>query len=340
MSVIKVKNLKKYYKVHQKEPGLKGSVKSLFKREYQSVKAVNDISFSIKEGELVGFIGPNGAGKTTTLKVLSGLLYPTAGDVSVLGFTPFDRKPAFQKQFSLIMGQKNQLWWDLPALDSFILNREIYEIDKKQFKKTLDDLTKMLDLKDILKIQVRKLSLGQRMKCELVAALLHSPKVLFLDEPTIGLDVVMQQKIREFLKEYNQKYQATIILTSHYMDDVKELCDRVIIIDKGTVFFDGLLDEIIKKYADRKILEVTFSKPIEKKDFKTIRAAKIKKFDPPRVTFSVKRKSANSVAAKLLESFPVADLNILESSIEDIIREVFTGRDLSWNEKILANYQD
>ena len=340
MSVIKVKNLKKYYKVHQKEPGLKGSVKSLFKREYQSVKAVNDISFSIKEGELVGFIGPNGAGKTTTLKVLSGLLYPTAGDVSVLGFTPFDRKPAFQKQFSLIMGQKNQLWWDLPALDSFILNREIYEIDKKQFKKTLDDLTKMLDLKDILKIQVRKLSLGQRMKCELVAALLHSPKVLFLDEPTIGLDVVMQQKIREFLKEYNQKYQATIILTSHYMDDVKELCDRVIIIDKGTVFFDGLLDEIIKKYADRKILEVTFSKPIEKKDFKTIRAAKIKKFDPPRVTFSVKRKSANSVAAKLLESFPVADLNILESSIEDISREVFTGRDLSWNEKILANYQD
>ena len=329
MSVIKVKNLKKYYKVHQKEPGLKGSVKSLFKREYQSVKAVNDISFSIKEGELVGFIGPNGAGKTTTLKVLSGLLYPTAGDVSVLGFPPFDRKPAFQKQFSLIMGQKNQLWWDLPALDSFILNREIYEIDKKQFKKTLDDLTKMLDLKDILKIQVRKLSLGQRMKCELVAALLHSPKVLFLDEPTIGLDVVMQQKIREFLKEYNQKYQATIILTSHYMDDVKELCDRVIIIDKGTVFFDGLLDEIIKKYADRKILEVTFSKPIEKKDFKTIRAAKIKKFDPPRVTFSVKRKSANSAAAKLLESFPVADLNILESSIEDIIREVFTGRDLS-----------
>ncbi|MBU1084763.1 MAG: ABC transporter ATP-binding protein [Candidatus Beckwithbacteria bacterium] len=329
MSLIEVKNLKKYYQVYQKEPGIKGSIKSLFHRKYENIKAVDNISFSIKEGELVGFIGPNGAGKTTTLKVLSGLLYPTEGAVSVLGYTPFDRKPEFQKQFSLVMGQKNQLWWDLPALDSFILNREIYEIDKDQFKKTLDDLTEMLDLKDILKIQVRKLSLGQRMKCELVAALLHSPKVLFLDEPTIGLDVVMQQKIREFLKAYNQKYKATIILTSHYMDDVKELCDRVIIIDKGKVFFDGLLDEIIKKYADRKILEVTFSKPVEKKDFSIIKAAKIKKFDPPQVIFSVKRKSANPVAAKLLEKFSVADLNITESSLKDIIREIFTGRDLS-----------
>ena len=329
MSVITVNHLKKYYQVYQKEPGIKGSVKSLFNRKYEDVKAVNDISFNIKEGELVGFIGPNGAGKTTTLKVLSGLLYPTSGEVSVLGHTPFDRKPEFQKQFSLVMGQKNQLWWDLPALDSFILNREIYEIDKTVFDKTLKDLVKMLDLKDIIKVQVRKLSLGQRMKCELVSALLHSPKVLFLDEPTIGLDVVMQHKIRQFLKEYNQKYNATIILTSHYMGDVKELCDRVIVIDKGKIFFDGLLDEIIKKYADRKILEVTFSKPVIKKDFSIIRAAKIKEFAPPKVVFSVKRKNANSVAAKLLEKFPVADLNILESSIEDIIREVFTGRDLS-----------
>lgn len=329
MSLITVNNLKKYYKVYQKEPGLKGSIKSLFNRKYENVKAVNDISFSIKEGELVGFIGPNGAGKTTTLKVLSGLLYPTDGQVSVLGHTPFDRKPEFQKQFSLVMGQKNQLWWDLPALDSFILNREIYEVDKTKFDKTLKDLVNMLDLKDVIKIQVRKLSLGQRMKCELIAALLHSPKVLFLDEPTIGLDVVMQKKIRDFIKSYNQKYNATIILTSHYMGDVKELCDRVIIIDKGKIFFDGRLDEIIKKYADRKILEVVFSKPVVKKNFSIIRAAKIKKFDPPKVVFSVKRKNANSVAAKLLEKFPVADLNILESSIEDIIREVFTGRDLS-----------
>lgn len=329
MSVISVSNLKKYYRVYQKEPGLAGSVKSLFHRKYEDVKAVNDISFSINEGELVGFIGPNGAGKTTTLKVLSGLLYPTAGEAKVLGFTPFDRKPAFQKQFSLVMGQKNQLWWDLPALDSFLLNKEIYEIPEPQFESTLKQLVDMLDLKEFLKIQVRKLSLGQRMKCELAASLLHSPKVLFLDEPTIGLDVVMQKKIRDFLKDYNQKFQATIILTSHYMDDVKELCRRVIIIDKGQIFFDGRLDQIIKKYADHKTLEVVFEGPIEKKDFKVIPDAKISDYSPPRVVFAVKRQLTNQIAAKLLTKFHVADLNITESSIEDIIREVFTGRDLS-----------
>ena len=329
MPVIEVSNLKKYYRVFQKEPGLAGSIKSLFNRKYEDVKAVDDVSFSIDAGELVGFIGPNGAGKTTTLKVLSGLLYPTAGQVSVLGYTPFDRKPEFQKQFSLVMGQKNQLWWDLPALDSFILNKEIYEVPQAQFDHTLDELVSMLDLKKVIKVQVRKLSLGQRMKCELVAALLHQPKVLFLDEPTIGLDVVMQQKIREFIKGYNQKYLATIILTSHYMDDVKELCDRVIIIDKGKVFFDGKLNEIIKKYADRKTLEVVFDKSMEKKSFATIRAAKIKTFTPKRTVFTVKRDKVNQIAAELLKSFPVVDLNITESSIEDIIREVFTGRDFS-----------
>lgn len=329
MPAIEVNNLKKYYQVFQKEPGLTGSLKSLFHRKYEDVKAVNDVSFSIGEGELVGFIGPNGAGKTTTLKVLSGLLYPTSGQVSVLGYTPFDRKPQFQKQFSLVMGQKNQLWWDLPALDSFILNKEIYEIPQVKFDRTLDDLVTLLDLKKVIKVQVRKLSLGQRMKCELVAALLHQPKVLFLDEPTIGLDVVMQQKIREFIKTYNQKYQATIILTSHYMDDVKELCDRVIIIDKGKIFFDGKLSEIIKKFADRKTLEVVFDKPMSKSDFSSIRAAKIKTFKPTRTVFTVKRDKVNAIAAELLKSFPVVDLNITESSIEDIIREVFTGRDLS-----------
>ncbi|MBU2052059.1 ABC transporter ATP-binding protein [Patescibacteria group bacterium] len=329
MPVIEVTNLKKYYRVWQKEPGLSGSIKSLFNRKYEDVKAVDDISFTINEGELVGFIGPNGAGKTTTLKVLSGLLYPTAGQVSVLGYTPFDRKPQFQKQFSLVMGQKNQLWWDLPALDSFILNKEIYEVPQAQFDHTLEELVTMLDLTKVIKVQVRKLSLGQRMKCELVAALLHQPKVLFLDEPTIGLDVVMQQKIREFIKSYNRKYQATIILTSHYMDDVKELCDRVVIIDKGKIFFDGKLSEIIKKYADRKTLEVVFDRPMEKRDFSNIREAKIKTFTPKRTVFTVKREKVNMIAAELLKSFPVVDLNITESSIEDIIREVFTGRDLS-----------
>src|SRR3989344_2035982 len=211
MSAISVNHLKKYYQVHQKEPGLAGSVRSLFHRKYYDVKAVDDVSFTIEEGELVGFIGPNGAGKTNTLKVLSGLLYPTSGEVTALGYTPWDRKAAYQKQFSLVMGQKNQLWWDLPAIESFILNKEIYEVPDDQYKKTLDELVDLLDVKDFLKIQVRKLSLGQRMKMELIAALIHSPKILFLDEPTIGLDVVMQKKMRDFIKEYNQRFNSTII---------------------------------------------------------------------------------------------------------------------------------
>src|SRR3989339_1007785 len=290
MPVISVKNLQKHYQVHQKEPGLMGSIKSLWHREYETVKAVDDISFEIEQGELIGFIGPNGAGKTTTLKVLSGLLYPTSGEVSVLGYTPYERKPAFQKQFSLVMGQKNQLWWDLPAIESFILNKEIYEVPDDKYKKTLDELVDLLEVKDILKIQVRKLSLGQRMKMELIAALIHSPRILFLDEPTIGLDVVMQKKMRDFIKEYNQRFNSTIILTSHYMDDVKELCKRVIIIDKGKILFDGALDEIIKKFANHKLITAIFSKPVDQKDLKTIGI--VKEFDFPKAVISVKRASA------------------------------------------------
>jgi ABC-2 type transport system ATP-binding protein len=324
--IISVSKLKKYYKVHQKEPGLSGSLKSLFNRKYYDVKAVDGVSFEINEGELIGFIGPNGAGKTTTLKVLSGLLYPTSGVVSVLGFTPWERKSAFQKEFSLVMGQKNQLWWDLPAIESFILNKEIYEVPTDQYKKTLDELVDLLEVKDFLKVQVRKLSLGQRMKMELIAALIHSPKILFLDEPTIGLDVVMQKKMRDFIKEYNKRYNATVILTSHYMDDVKELCQRVIVIDKGKILFDGALDEIIKKFAKHKLLTVVFSKKIEEGDLKRI--GQVKEFDFPKAVISVKRASASLAAAELLQKFPIADINIEEPQIEDIIREVFTGKDL------------
>jgi ABC-2 type transport system ATP-binding protein len=327
MAAVTVNRLAKYYQVFEKEPGLRGSVKSLFKREYRKVKAVDGISFQIEEGELIGFIGPNGAGKTTTLKCLSGLLYPTDGQVEVLGFTPWDRKHEFLKQISLVMGQKNQLWWDLPAMESFILNKEIYEIDDKMFKKTLNALVELLDVKDVLNIQVRRLSLGQRMKCELIAALLHRPKVLFLDEPTIGLDVVMQKKIREFIKTYNQEFNSTIILTSHYMGDVKELCKRVIIIDKGNIIFDGLLSEITKKYANHKFLRVVFGKEVEKQALRKI--ARIKEFDYPQATLVVERAKVSKAAAKLLEEFPVADLNIEEPGIEDIIREVFTGKDVA-----------
>lgn len=327
MNVIVASHLFKYYKVHQKEPGLSGSLKSLFKRKYETVKAVDDVNFQIGEGELVGFIGPNGAGKTTTLKCLSGLLYPDRGFVSVLNYNPWERKTPFLKQISFVMGQKSQLWWDLPPMETFLLNREIYEVPKPQFSQTLDELVELLDVGDVLKVQSRKLSLGQRMKCELIAALLHRPKVLFLDEPTIGLDVVMQKKIRDFIKVYNKRFQSTVILTSHYMGDVKELAQRVIIIDKGKIVFDGRLEEITKKYTDHKIITVIFSKRVERSDLKGV--GKIKKFNSHRASLMVGKDKISIAASYLLKSFPVEDLNIEEPPIEDIIRELFTGKDYS-----------
>lgn len=322
MSVISVKNLKKYYSVYQKEPGFWGSIKSLFSRKYSQVKAVDNISFKIDEGELVGFIGPNGAGKTTTLKVLSGLLYPTSGAVSVLGFEPFKRQPELQKQFTLIMGQKNQLWWDLPAWESFILNKEIYEVSDDQFKKVVFKLSQMLEIDDVLKIQVRKLSLGQRMKCELVASLIHSPKVLFLDEPTIGLDVLAQKKMRDFIKEYNQKFKSTIILTSHYMGDVKELCKRVVIINEGKILYDGLLEKIIEKFATHKVIKVDFDGGVDRKRLESI--GRIREFDILHAVLTVPYNEAAKKASQLLTKFKVADLTVEDPPIEDIIRQVFS----------------
>jgi ABC-2 type transport system ATP-binding protein len=327
MSSIIVDSLRKWYRVLQKEPGLYGGIKSLFSRKYKDIQAVMDVSFEIEEGELVGFIGPNGAGKTTTLKCLSGLLYPTEGRISVLGYTPFERKNDFLKQVTLVMGQKNQLWWDLPAMETFLLNKEIYEIRDDLFKITLNKLIELLEMKNLVNIPVRRLSLGERMKAELIAALLHEPKVIFLDEPTIGLDVVMQKKIREFLKEYNRHYKATIILTSHNMDDVKELCERVMIIDRGKIIYDGLLGNVVKKYADHKTISVVFEDYVDPKELEKI--GEVKTIDLPKVVFSVKRDQVNLAAAELLRNFPIDDLNIEESDIEDVIREVFTGRDVA-----------
>lgn len=323
MNIISVKNLKRYYRVHQKEPGLLGSIKSLFARKYYDVKAVDGVSFNIDEGELVGFIGPNGAGKTTTLKVLSGLLYPTSGQVRVLSFEPFKRQTEFQKQFSLVMGQKNQLWWDLPAMESFILNKEIYEVPDDQFKKVVSQLSQMLEIEDILKVQVRKLSLGQRMKCELVAALLHSPRVLFLDEPTIGLDVVAQKKMRDFIKEYNKKFKATILLTSHYMGDVKELCQRVIIIDQGKILYDGLLQNVVDKFATYKVIKVTFETEVDTKKIESI--GEIKEFDGLHATIHVPRDEVAKRTGKLLSYFPAVDLTVEDLAIEDIVRQIFSN---------------
>ncbi|MGD9129488.1 MAG: ABC transporter ATP-binding protein [Candidatus Woesebacteria bacterium] len=322
--VIQVDQLKKYFKVYRKEAGLTGSIKSLWHREYEIVKAVDDISFTIDSGEIVGFIGKNGAGKTTTLKILSGLLYPTEGQVRVLGFNPWDRKTEFQKQFALIMGQKNQLWWDLPAIESFELNKAIYEISDQKYKKTLKKLVEILDVADLLNIQVRKLSLGQRMKCELIAALLHSPKVLFLDEPSIGLDVLMQKTLRDFIKDYNREFETTVILTSHYMDDVKELCPRAIIIDQGKKMFDGKLQDIIHKFARNKIISLLLSRETPKE--KLAKFGQIKDFEFPKITILVPREKATAMASKMLNELSIHDLNIEEAPIEAIIREVFAQK--------------
>lgn len=320
-TTISVKNLVKEFKVHKKEEGLKGSIKALFNRKYETIPAVNDISFKIKQGELIGFIGPNGAGKTTTLKTLSGLLYPTSGKVEVLGYTPYERKHPFLKQISLVMGQKNQLFWDLPAIETFNLNKEIYEVPKDRYKKVLDDLVEMLDVKDIIHQQVRKLSLGQRMKCELIASLIHTPKVLFLDEPTIGLDVVMQKKLRSFVKEYNQTYNSTIILTSHYMGDVQELCERVIIIDHGKIGYDGKLEDLVKKFAKSKSVTLVFLEEVTKDKLK--KYGKITNYEPLKVTFEIKRADVSEAASKMLKELPVDDVDIAETPIEEIIRQVF-----------------
>lgn len=321
MNIISVKNLNKRYEYYRKSSGLWNSVKSLFHREKLFTEAVKDISFEIAEGEFVGFLGPNGAGKTTTLKMLSGILYPTSGEATVLGYVPSKRQPVFQKQFALVMGQKNQLWWDLPAMESFLLNQAIYEVPEEQFRATLNELTELLDIKDILDIPVRKLSLGQRMKCELAAALLHSPKVLFLDEPTIGLDVVSQNNIREFLKKYNREKKITIILTSHYMEDVAALCERVIIINHGQMMYDGALKTLIDEYVDHKVLEVTFTEPVSAETLGAY--GTVKEHQPQRVVLEVPKAQAKQMAADILTKLPVDDILINEVGIDDVIRHIF-----------------
>lgn len=327
MPAIDVKNLTKIYSVFQKEPGFSGTIKSLFRRKYQKLKALDDISFEIKEGELVGFIGPNGAGKTTTLKCLSGLLYPTSGQISVLGYRPWQRQENFLKEIAFVMGQKNQLWWELPPMETFLLNKEIYDIPQPQFKKTLEDLTQLLSVGDIVNTPTKKLSLGQRMKCELIASLLHSPQVLFLDEPTIGLDVVMQSKLREFIGEYNRKFGATIILTSHYMGDVQALCRRVIIISVGKIIFDGQLSKLVKNYAPYKLISIVLAKEVDRQKMTDL--GEVKFFDFPRVTLKVPSKNSSATATRILAELSVEDLNIEDADIEEVIRDIFRSEGIN-----------
>jgi ABC-2 type transport system ATP-binding protein len=319
--VIQVSHLSKHYTVHEKEAGFVGSLKAFFNRKSKTIKAVSDISFEIAAGEMVGFLGSNGAGKTTTLKMLSGLLHPSAGEVSVAGFEPKHRQKNFLKGITLVMGQKQQLTWDLAAVDSFLVNQAIYEIPDDVYKQRLGELSEMLSLDGILNKQVRKLSLGERMKCELAAALLHQPKVLFLDEPTIGLDVNMQQTVREFIASYNTRYAATVMLTSHYMADVTALAKRIMVIDKGQLVFDGDLQNLIEERAPEKILKLQFVTPQNPELLSSY--AKLRHCEDLEAELLVPRRDITKVSAKLLSDLPIADISIEEIPIEEIIGQVF-----------------
>jgi ABC-2 type transport system ATP-binding protein len=323
MSVIEVNNLTKAFRTYKKQPGFSGAVKGLFHRQYEQTLAVNEVSFNIEPGELVGFLGPNGAGKTTTLKMLAGLLYPTSGAAKVLGHTPWERHDDYRRQFALVLGQKNQLWWDLPARESLELNAKIYGIPKDRFERTVAELTELLAVKDKLNVSVRELSLGERMKMELIASLLHRPKVLFLDEPTIGLDVTSQKTVRDFIRHHNAEQKTTILLTSHYMADIQALCERVIIIDHGKIFFDGKLNEIVDRFADFKLVTIQCEKANEFSPEKLNQYGEVTEKSAGAITFKVKRDRVIPVCKSLLDNLPVNDIDIQEVPIEDVIRQIF-----------------
>ncbi|MCY3868054.1 MAG: ATP-binding cassette domain-containing protein [Gemmatimonadetes bacterium] len=318
---IAVQNLGKTYEVPQREPGLGAAIKSLVSRTTRDVEAVKNISFDVAPGEIVGFLGPNGAGKTTTLKMLSGLLHPTAGEISVIGHTPYARHKNFLNRITLVMGQRNQLMWDIPVADSFERNRAIYRISHGEYNNTLDELNALLDLSELLSKPVRNLSLGERMKCEIAAALLHRPKILFLDEPTIGLDVTMQRRIRAFLGEYNRRHSATVLLTSHYMADVEALCKRVIVIHHGELLFDGDLSALIERFSPHKTIVVDLE--TERADLSSY--GEVVTAEGNSVTLRVPKTKTADVTGKLLANLPVIDLTVEDPPIEEVIEQVFSN---------------
>jgi ABC-2 type transport system ATP-binding protein len=323
--VIDVRGLSKHYRVHRRPPGIAAALRSVFHRRYDTVRAVDGIEFSVGEGERVGFLGPNGAGKTTTLKMLSGLLHPTAGDIRVASHVPQRREAAFLKQITLVMGQKQQLIWDLPPAETFSMNRAIYEIPHAEFEATLSELVKLLELGDLVEKPTRQLSLGERMKCELAAALLHRPKVLFLDEPTIGLDVSMQATVRGFVRAYNERFGATVLLTSHYMEDVVQLCPRVIVIDRGRLIYDGDLRALSHKVRPDKRIVVRFANG----NGAAVRREELGRFgevvavEPGQATIQVAAEEVSGSVARILGALPVADLTVEDPPLEEVLSELF-----------------
>ena len=321
-NAVEVRDLTKVYRVFQKREGLAASIKSLFHREYKSITAVGGVSFSIRKGEMVAFLGPNGAGKTTTLKLLSGLIYPSSGSATVLGFTPWQREIEYRRRFALVMGQKNQLWWDLPAQESFRLHEAIYHIEPGQFQRRLDELTELLEVRKLVNQPVRELSLGERMRMELIAALLHSPDLLLLDEPTIGLDVVSQRKVQEFLRHYQRERQITVLLTSHYMKDVEALCERAVIINQGLIQHDGPLASIVERFSQTKVIELQFASELpansELEHFGTVFDIK-----SPRLKLRVPRAEVAQTLSKLLSRYEIEDVSVQDRPLEEVIAEVF-----------------
>ncbi len=320
---VEVDGLVKRFRVHHRAPGLRASLAGLVRRRHSEVDAVNDVSFAIPSGQMVGFIGPNGAGKTTTLKCLSGLLHPTAGAVRVLGHVPHRREGAFLRQISLVMGQRNSLFWDLPPSDGFEVNRVIYGLSRPDYRAVLDELIALLDLEPLLTKQVRVLSLGERMRCELAGALLHRPQVLFLDEPTLGLDVTAQAAVRGFLRSYNERHGATVLLTSHYMGDVTALATRVLVIDHGTLRFDGDLAALTRTHVRHRLVRLRLREAVPAAALTG--SGEVVSHEGPTVVLSVATEQTASVAARLLATLPVEDVSIEDPPIEDVIRAVFAG---------------
>jgi ABC-2 type transport system ATP-binding protein len=322
MSAISASRLTKTYRVFRKREGVLASIRGLFKREYKLVEAVKGVSFEIDTAEMVAFLGPNGAGKTTTLKLLSGLIVPTSGAATVLGYVPWERENAYRRRFSLVMGQKNQLWWDLPAQESFRLHKEIYRIDPAQFDRRLDELTSLLEVKQLVGQPVRELSLGERMRMELIAALLHSPEVLLLDEPTIGLDVVSQRKVQDFLKFYQAERKITVLLTSHYMKDVEALCRRAIIINGGEIKHDGPLAEIVDRFSRHKVIQLQFAESDVPADL--ARYGRVFDVHPPKAKLEIPRREIREVLTSLLNTYNIEDVAVQDRPLEEVIAEMFT----------------